>query len=112
LKKIRLNLNFDMLASPNYVYAIYDGAWMGTTSEGRFFSLRSAFRLVCCAGDGDQFGLSGPSGSAQIEKVFEDFYDANGKAWTGTAFDGRSDYGECRRSPVFQDVRLGAPSSS
>ncbi|KAH8821348.1 putative leucine aminopeptidase 2 [Xylogone sp. PMI_703] len=68
LDKIRLYLNFDMIASPNYVYAIYDG-------------------------DGSAFGTSGPAGSAEAEKLFQDFFTKEeGLPWTETEFDGRSDY--------------------
>lgn len=66
--KIRAYLNFDMIASPNYVYAIYDG-------------------------DGSTFGTTGPAGSAEIEHFFEAFYTASGENFTSTALDGRSDYG-------------------
>jgi Zn-dependent M28 family amino/carboxypeptidase len=68
LAKIRAYLNFDMIASPNYIYAIYDG-------------------------DGSSFNLTGPAGSAEIEAVFEQFYISQGQNFTSTAFDGRSDYG-------------------
>lgn len=68
LAKIRAYLNFDMIASPNYAYLIYDG-------------------------DGSAFNLTGPAGSAQIEALFEDYYTAAGKTYNATAFDGRSDYG-------------------
>ncbi|KIW68735.1 hypothetical protein PV04_04659 [Phialophora macrospora] len=66
--KIRAYLNFDMIASPNYAYLIYDG-------------------------DGSAFNLTGPPGSAEIEAVFEDFYTSVGANYAATAFDGRSDYG-------------------
>ena len=68
IAKVRLYLNFDMTASPNYYLAVYDG-------------------------DGSSFGLTGPPGSEVIEKDFQDFYVANGQNFTATAFDGRSDYG-------------------
>ncbi len=68
LAKISLNLNFDMIASPNFVRFIYDG-------------------------DGDETGTAGPAGSDQIEAVFEKFFDKRGLATEATAFDGRSDYG-------------------
>lgn len=68
LAKVRAYLNFDMIASPNYAYMIYDG-------------------------DGSAFNLTGPAGSAQIELLFEDYYVAAGKTSNATAFDGRSDYG-------------------
>jgi len=66
--KIRAYLNFDMIASPNYINAIYDG-------------------------DGSAFNLSGPAGSAEIEYFFEDYFTGVGQNFTATAFDGRSDYG-------------------
>ena len=66
--KIYANLNYDMLGSPNYVRFVYDG-------------------------DGSDGGPSGPPGSAEIEKVFTDFFDSKGQASDPTDFDGRSDYG-------------------
>ncbi|KAH8726077.1 hypothetical protein GQ44DRAFT_680289 [Phaeosphaeriaceae sp. PMI808] len=66
--KIRAYLNFDMIASPNYINAIYDG-------------------------DGSAFNKSGPVGSAEIEKLFQDYFTKAGQNFTATAFDGRSDYG-------------------
>ncbi|KAK6533725.1 Leucyl aminopeptidase yscIV [Orbilia ellipsospora] len=66
--KIVLNLNFDMLASPNYVYSIYDGD--GSTFESPFAS----------------------TGSAHIEKTLIDFLVDDDKTSVPTAFDGRSDY--------------------
>ncbi|KAF2688634.1 Zn-dependent exopeptidase [Lentithecium fluviatile CBS 122367] len=66
--KIRAYLNFDMIASPNYVYAIYDG-------------------------DGSAFNETGPAGSAEIEHFFQRFFTSKGENYTATAFDGRSDYG-------------------
>jgi Zn-dependent M28 family amino/carboxypeptidase len=68
LAKIWANLNFDMLASPNYVRFVYDG-------------------------DGSDTGTSGPDGSAQIEALFNDYFAGQGLATEPTAFDGRSDYG-------------------
>ena len=65
--KIRLYLNFDMIASPNYEYGIYDG-------------------------DGSSFNLTGPPGSDQIEYVFQDFFASNGENYVATPFNGRSDY--------------------
>ncbi|KAL2825758.1 hypothetical protein BDW59DRAFT_172133 [Aspergillus cavernicola] len=67
LDKIRLYLNFDMIASPNYALMLYDG-------------------------DGSAFNLTGPTGSGQIEKLFEDYFAAQGLATIPTEFDGRSDY--------------------
>ncbi|KAK5076449.1 Leucyl aminopeptidase yscIV [Lithohypha guttulata] len=68
LARVRAYLNFDMIASPNYAYLIYDG-------------------------DGSAFNLTGPAGSAEIEALFEDYYTQEGKPYNATAFDGRSDYG-------------------
>lgn len=66
--KIALYLNFDMIASPNFGYFIYDG-------------------------DGSAFGIAGPEGSAHIEKTFEDYFVEVGLPSEATAFTGRSDYG-------------------
>lgn len=66
--KVALYLNFDMIASPNYVYFIYDG-------------------------DGSAFNLTGPAGSAEIEHMFEAHFADVGWETKPTAFDGRSDYG-------------------
>ena len=66
LAKIALNLNFDMLGSPNFVRFVYDGD--GTLGE------------------------AGPPGSEVIEEVFTDFFDRRGLASEPTPFDGRSDY--------------------
>jgi Zn-dependent M28 family amino/carboxypeptidase len=68
LVKIFANLNFDMLASPNYVRFVYDG-------------------------DGSNTPLAGPPGSAQIESIFTDYFTRQGLATEPTEFDGRSDYG-------------------
>lgn len=68
LKDIALNLNFDMIASPNYIRFVYDG-------------------------DGSDTELEGPNGSANIEQVFANYFNAQGLPFEATAFDGRSDYG-------------------
>jgi Zn-dependent M28 family amino/carboxypeptidase len=58
-----------MLASPNYAYQIYDG-------------------------DGSAFNSSGPPGSGEAEKAFQDYLSNTAHVnWTSTEFDGRSDYG-------------------
>jgi Zn-dependent M28 family amino/carboxypeptidase len=67
-KKILLNLNFDMLGSPNPVRFVYDG-------------------------DGSDGGPAGPAGSADIEDVFLDYFRGQNLPTLPTAFDGRSDYG-------------------
>jgi Zn-dependent M28 family amino/carboxypeptidase len=82
--KIRAYLNFDMvrpqiyhleksntykyqIASPNYVYGIYDG-------------------------DGSAFNLTGPAGSDAIEKDFERFFKTKRLGYVPSEFSGRSDY--------------------
>jgi len=67
---IALYLNFDMIGSPNHVFFIYDG----DDSDG--------------VGSGP-----GPEGSAQIEELFESYYEGLGQPYKGTDFSGRSDYG-------------------
>ncbi|KKZ61809.1 aminopeptidase [[Emmonsia] crescens] len=65
--KIRLYLNLDMTASPNYANMIYDG-------------------------DGSTFNFTGPSGSGEIEKLFQKYYEDRREAHIPSEFDGRSDY--------------------
>ncbi|MEV5966138.1 M28 family metallopeptidase [Kribbella sp. NPDC051952] len=68
--RIRLYLNFDMIASPNYAFKLYDGD------------------------DSDATGApAGPPGSDAIEQRLSSFFDSRGLAHVGTDFDGRSDYG-------------------
>jgi Zn-dependent M28 family amino/carboxypeptidase len=66
--QIMANLNFDMVASPNYARFVYDG-------------------------DGSDTPASGPVGSDLIERLFVDHFAGKGLASEPTAFDGRSDYG-------------------
>lgn len=62
-------LDFDMMASPNYAFQVYDG-------------------------DGSAYGESGPPGSAEAEYEFERFFvEEMGENFTQIEFDGRSDYG-------------------
>jgi Zn-dependent M28 family amino/carboxypeptidase len=65
LAKIGMNLNFDMIASPNYVRFVYDG---------------------------DDPDNPGPPGSDQIEKLFNDYFAKLGLPTDPTPLDGRSDY--------------------
>ncbi|MFE6358576.1 M28 family metallopeptidase [Streptomyces sp. NPDC057806] len=69
-KQIRLYLNFDMIASPNAAYFVYDGDDSDATGAG-----------------------PGPEGSAQLEKGINDFLDSENIPHEGTDFTGRSDYG-------------------
>ncbi|WP_182523681.1 M28 family peptidase [Nocardioides dongkuii] len=68
---IALYLNFDMVASPNYMFGVYDGDNSGGTAPEGFI----------------------PEGSAQIEDVFERFYTRRGQPFQDSEFSGRSDYG-------------------
>ncbi|MGL4965722.1 MAG: M28 family peptidase [Inquilinus sp.] len=76
--KIKVMLDFDMLASPNYVRFVYDG-------NGSTFP-----------------DASGPNGSGLVENVFLAFFAQRNLATTPTAFDGRSDY------VAFTDVGIPA----
>ncbi|MET8574641.1 M20/M25/M40 family metallo-hydrolase [Streptomyces sp. NPDC005012] len=68
--RIRLYLNFDMIASPNHALFVYDGD------------------------DSDGLGAGpGPAGSAQLEHRITAFLDRRGLPHLGTDFTGRSDYG-------------------
>ena len=67
IKNIAVNLNFDMVGSPNYVRFVYDGD----------------------ASDTDSLGSTG---SGVVEDVFVDYFDSQDLASEPTAFDGRSDY--------------------
>jgi len=71
--RIELNLNFDMIGSPNYGRFVYDGD-------------NSAFPAGAGVADG-------PAGSGDIEQVFRSYFDAVGLASAETPFNGRSDYG-------------------
>jgi Zn-dependent M28 family amino/carboxypeptidase len=83
LEQITLYLNFDMVGSPNHVFFIYDGD----------------------NSDGDGAG-PGPAGSAEIEKVFEGYFNQRGITFAGTDFSGRSDYGPF----IAVNIRLAACS--
>jgi Peptidase family M28/PA domain len=67
---IALYVNFDMVASPNNGFFVYDGD------------------------DSDGVGAGpGPYGSAQIERTFVEFLNVVGVQTEGSDFTGRSDYG-------------------
>jgi Zn-dependent M28 family amino/carboxypeptidase len=80
IEDIALYLNFDMFASPNYFFGVYDGDNSSNTAPAGFI----------------------PPGSAQIEDVFERFYADGGRPLQDTEFSGRSDYG--------QFVAVGVPA--
>ncbi len=68
--QIKLYLNFDMVASPNYQFGVFDGDDSAAQGAG-----------------------PGPLGSAQIEALFEAFFAARGLPTNPADFTGRSDYG-------------------
>ncbi|MFC4117039.1 M28 family metallopeptidase [Nonomuraea zeae] len=70
LGQVKLYLNFDMIASPNYALQVYDGD-----------------------GSGGSGAPVGPPGSSDIEKNFQSYYETLGLRHTSAAFNGRSDYG-------------------
>ena len=67
LNRIIMNMNFDMLASPNYLRAIYDGR--SSTDEKIH------------------------DGNVYIQTWFENYFNKSGLKTQLTPFDGRSDYG-------------------
>ena len=69
LDEIALYLNFDMVASPNYIFMVYDGDESGFPAP-----------------------VVVPEGSVQIEDFFESFYTSRGIPYDDAEFCGRSDY--------------------
>lgn len=69
LKRIATYVNFDMVASPNYVIGVYDA------DESTYPA-----------------PVEVPAGSAETEDVFTDWFDRTGQPWVDTEFSGRSDY--------------------
>ncbi|CAF1351252.1 unnamed protein product, partial [Adineta steineri] len=70
LQDYLINLNYDMLGSPNYIFGIYDGdtANPNTPSQAR-------------------------PGSNKITALFRDWFISQKLPWNHTDFSGRSDYG-------------------
>ncbi|MBM7504422.1 M28 family metallopeptidase [Agromyces aurantiacus] len=79
--RIALYLNFDMVASPNYIFMVYDGDESGWLAPE---------------------GVPIPDGSIQIEKLFEGYYTSVGAPYDDAQFSGRSDY------DAF--IRVGIPA--
>ncbi|MEV1130972.1 M28 family peptidase [Agromyces sp. NPDC049794] len=79
--RIALYLNFDMVASPNYIFMVYDGDESGWTAPE---------------------GVPIPDGSIQIEDLFERYYTSVGAPYDDAQFSGRSDY------DAF--IRVGIPA--
>jgi Zn-dependent M28 family amino/carboxypeptidase len=69
--RIALYLNFDMVASPNYIFMVYDGDESGWDAPD---------------------GVPIPEGSVQIEDIFESYYTSVGEPYDDAQFSGRSDY--------------------
>jgi aminopeptidase S len=67
LEGTALNLNVDMVGSPNGMRSVHDG-------------------------DGSDFGNGGPAGSREIEEVFFRYFEENSLDAETTPFDGGSDY--------------------
>ncbi|TFZ18379.1 aminopeptidase [Stutzerimonas stutzeri] len=68
-QRIKAYLNVDMIGSPNYANFIYDG-------------------------DGSDFGLQGPPGSAAIERLLRTYFKLRNAPSEGTEIDFRSDYAQ------------------
>lgn len=71
LDDVALYLNFDMVASPNYIFMVYDGDESGWAAPA---------------------GVPIPEGSIQIEDLFESYYTWAGVPYDDAQFSGRSDY--------------------
>ncbi|WP_395243491.1 M28 family metallopeptidase [Agromyces sp. MMS24-K17] len=71
LDRIALYLNFDMVASPNHVFMVYDGDESGFPAPD---------------------GVPIPDGSIAIENLFESYYTWIGQPYDDAQFSGRSDY--------------------
>ncbi len=67
--RIALYLNFDMVASPNYIFMVYDGD-------------ESSFPAPVVV----------PEGSTAIEDLFESYFTSVGQPYDDAEFSGRSDY--------------------
>ena len=80
--QIKMNLNHDMLASPNFARFIYDGDFSDSPPPATAPDVNV--------------------GAAEIEKKFDAYFDSKGQASEPTAFDGRSDY------KPFQDNGIAA----
>lgn len=70
LARIKLYLNFDMIASANYTLGVFDGDDSAAEGSG-----------------------PGPVGSAEIEALFQRFFAARGLPTEAADFTGRTDYG-------------------
>ncbi|MEU1971058.1 M28 family peptidase [Microbacterium sp. NPDC019599] len=71
LGEVALYLNFDMVASPNYIFMVYDSDESGWDAPA---------------------GVPIPEGSIAIEDLFESYYTWAGVPYDDAQFSGRSDY--------------------
>lgn len=69
LQRIATYVNYDMVASPNYIIGVYDAD-------------QSTYPAP----------VDVPPGSPETEDVFTDYFDHVGQPWVDTEFSGRSDY--------------------
>ena len=81
-ENIQLNLNFDMLGSPNHAKFVYDGDFSDTTPPATAPTVNP--------------------GAAEIERVFVEYFTSVGLQSEPSGFDGRSDY------KAFQDNGVAA----
>lgn len=65
-----VNINLDMLGSPNFIFGIYNGKSASSTTPA----------------------VAKP-GSVKMTDLFQAWFDSNKYPWDYTSFDGRSDYG-------------------
>jgi Zn-dependent M28 family amino/carboxypeptidase len=70
LQDYLINLNYDMLGSPNYMFGIYDGKTANNDTPAEAVP-----------------------GSNKVTAAFVEWFKANQLPWTYTEFSGRSDYG-------------------
>lgn len=71
LDRIALYLNFDMVASPNYIFMVYDADTSSYAAPA---------------------GVPIPDGSVAIEDLFESYFTSVGEPYEDAQFSGRSDY--------------------
>ncbi|CAF3418041.1 unnamed protein product, partial [Rotaria sp. Silwood2] len=65
-----INLNYDMLGSPNYIFGIYDGRTANSNTPPQALP-----------------------GSNKMTALYRDWFNQQKLPWTNTDFSGRSDYG-------------------
>jgi len=70
LRDYLINLNYDMLGSPNYIFGIYDGKTANSDTPA-----------------------SALPGSNKMTDLFKDWFTRQKLPWDPSNFDGRSDYG-------------------